>query len=133
MKVAALQMNSGEVMDENLTAADRLIYQAVESGAELVVLPENFGFLGKEQDKLAFAQEVEGGVFLKPLRALAKECGVWIQAGTIPTLNTIAPPKKVKYCPPKSIAGTLGKWKLSPSRLKTMAGTAKPIQVHLLR
>ena len=40
MKVAALQVNSGEVMEENLTTADGLICQAVESGAELVVLAD---------------------------------------------------------------------------------------------
>ena len=36
MKVAALQMNSGEVMDENLAVAERLIGQAVEFGADLL-------------------------------------------------------------------------------------------------
>ena len=57
MKVAALQMNSGEVMEENLTAAEQLIYQAVESGAELVVLPENFSLMtGDHQVRLAAAQ-----------------------------------------------------------------------------
>ena len=57
MKVAALQMNSGEVMDENLTVADRLIYQAAEFGAELVVLPENFSLMtGDHEVKLAAAQ-----------------------------------------------------------------------------
>ena len=42
MKVAALQMNSGEVVDENLTVADRLIYQAAEFGAELVCVAGKF-------------------------------------------------------------------------------------------
>ena len=57
MKVAALQMNSGEAVDENLTVADRLISQAVESGAELVVLPENFSLMtGNHEVRFAAAQ-----------------------------------------------------------------------------
>ena len=56
MKVAALQMNSGEVVDENLTVADRLISQAVESGAEFVVLPENFSLMtGNHEVRFAAA------------------------------------------------------------------------------
>jgi len=57
MKVAALQMNSGDVMDENLAVADGLIGQAVEFGAELVVLPENFSLMtGDHEGRLVAAQ-----------------------------------------------------------------------------
>ena len=83
MKVAALQMNSGEVMDENLTVADRLIYQAVESGAELVVLPENFSLMtGDHQVRLAAAQR--GREVRRFLSKQAKIYCISLVGGSIP-------------------------------------------------
>jgi deaminated glutathione amidase len=49
-----------------------------------VCLPENFGFMGGEADKLAYAQDVEGGAFLAPMRALARKHGIGLLAGSIP-------------------------------------------------
>jgi predicted amidohydrolase len=48
------------------------------------MLPENFGFLGRESEKLPHAQAVEGGAFLEPLRKLAQKHGLGILAGSIP-------------------------------------------------
>ncbi len=53
-KMAAIQMASGANVEANLLEAERLIGKAVEAGAELVVLPENFAIMGmSEQDKVA--------------------------------------------------------------------------------
>jgi len=83
MKVAALQMNSGEVMEENLTAAEQLIYQAVESGAELVVLPENFSLMtGDHQVRLAAAQR--GREVRRFLSKQAKIHCISLVGGSIP-------------------------------------------------
>jgi predicted amidohydrolase len=49
-----------------------------------VALPENFGFLGGDSEVLRFAQSVEDGPFLAPLRQLARELGIFIVAGSIP-------------------------------------------------
>ncbi|MBP6734219.1 MAG: carbon-nitrogen hydrolase family protein, partial [Chromatiaceae bacterium] len=50
-RVAAIQMASSPHVSANLMEARRLIQEAVdESGANLVVLPENFAFMG-EQDR----------------------------------------------------------------------------------
>ncbi|MBV2096049.1 MAG: carbon-nitrogen hydrolase family protein, partial [Candidatus Thiodiazotropha sp. (ex Codakia orbicularis)] len=46
-KVAALQMASSPNVSANLLEAERLIGEAAESGAGLVVLPENFAFKGE--------------------------------------------------------------------------------------
>src|SRR5512144_543036 len=60
MRVAAVQMTSGASVDENLRAAAPLIAAAADDGAELVLLPENFGLMGLHaRDKLD-AQERDG-------------------------------------------------------------------------
>ena len=56
--VAAIQMTSKPDLDRNLIEAEELIELAVRRGAELVSLPENFAFIGKEIDKIALAKEI---------------------------------------------------------------------------
>lgn len=55
---AAVQMTSKPDLAKNLIQAEELIELAVRQGAELVSLPENFAFLGKEIDKVAQAKEI---------------------------------------------------------------------------
>ena len=45
MKLAAIQMNSGQIVSENLAAARKYIGEAVQGGADIVVLPENFSLI----------------------------------------------------------------------------------------
>ena len=48
-------------MEANLLEAERLIGKAVENGAELVVLPENFAIMGmSEKDKVAMRERSVG-------------------------------------------------------------------------
>lgn len=55
---AAIQMTSVPDVDANLTQAEDLIQVAVNRGASLVGLPENFSFLGDEDAKVARLQEI---------------------------------------------------------------------------
>jgi predicted amidohydrolase len=55
---AAIQMTSVPNLEKNLAQAEELIDLAVNQGAELVGLPENFPFMGEEKDKLAQAQTI---------------------------------------------------------------------------
>lgn len=55
---AAIQMTSKPDLDKNLIEAEELIELAVRQGAELIGLPENFAFLGREEDKLAQAPAI---------------------------------------------------------------------------
>ena len=82
--VAAVQMTSGADVAGNLDEACGFVRAAAAAGAELIALPENFAFLGSDSDKLGYAQPVETGPFLQPLRVLARELGVGILAGSIP-------------------------------------------------
>ena len=86
--VAALQMNSGEDKPRNLDTAVRLVRAARARGAVLVGLPENFSWLGPEQDR---AQNAEGldGPTLSRMQGLAREEGVALLAGSV--LETGAP------------------------------------------
>ena len=53
---AAVQMTSKPDLIKNLVEAEELIELAVRKGAELVSLPENFAFLGKESEKSSSSQ-----------------------------------------------------------------------------
>ena len=66
---AAVQMTSKPDLYKNLVEAEEAIELAVRQGAELVSLPENFAFLGKESDKVALAEEIarETEQFLKKM------------------------------------------------------------------
>jgi len=50
---AAIQMTSLPDLQKNLVQAEELIDLAVRQGAELVSLPENFSFMGEEEEKIA--------------------------------------------------------------------------------
>jgi predicted amidohydrolase len=83
-RVAAIQMTSVPDVQTNLREAGRLIAQAVASGARLVVLPENFAFMGPEKDKLGIRESDEGGPIQTFLAEEAVRHGIWIVGGTIP-------------------------------------------------
>jgi nitrilase len=84
-KCAVIQMASGARVESNLTEAERLIKDAVRSGAKLVVLPENFALMGlNEHDKLSHMESEGKGLIQNFLRHISRRYGVWIVAGTIP-------------------------------------------------
>jgi nitrilase len=78
-------MTSVPDVPTNLREAGRLIAQAAGAGARLVVLPENFAFMGAaEQDKLAIRETDEGGPIQSFLAEAAARHRVWIVGGTLP-------------------------------------------------
>ena len=84
-RVAAIQLVSTDDIDTNLNVTDELINQAVTDHAELVVLPENFPFMGmQEQDKLGVAEPFGQGPMQDFLSDQAKQKGIWLIGGTIP-------------------------------------------------
>jgi deaminated glutathione amidase len=85
MRVAALQMTSGENVPANLNEARALLHEAHDSAAALAVLPENFAFMGMhDADKLAVAESDGGGPIQDFLAETAERLHLWIIAGTIP-------------------------------------------------
>ncbi|MCC0178734.1 carbon-nitrogen hydrolase family protein [Waterburya agarophytonicola K14] len=80
---AAIQMTSKPDLGKNLVEAEELIDLAVRQGAELVSLPENFSFLGKEVDKVAQAKKIAAETDLF-LRKMAQRFQITILGGGFP-------------------------------------------------
>lgn len=84
-KAAVVQMVSTGDVHANLHAAGRLIAQAREQGAGLILLPENFAVLdGGPLSQFAEAQGDEQALLQGFLRQQARESGVWLIAGSLP-------------------------------------------------
>ncbi|MEM7556569.1 MAG: carbon-nitrogen hydrolase family protein [Cyanobacteria bacterium P01_A01_bin.84] len=81
--VAAIQMTSVPNLEKNLAQAEELIDLAVRQGSELVGLPENFPFMGEDEEKLAQAETIarETEKFLK---TMAQRYQITILGGGFP-------------------------------------------------
>lgn len=84
-RVAALQMNSGADVAENLRTADRLLAEAAADQCEIAVLPENFALMPvKGRDKSQHAEAEGDGPIQAFLADAACRHGLWIVGGSIP-------------------------------------------------
>jgi len=92
-RVAAVQMTSSTCVQNNLVLAAQGINQAVQTGAQLVVLPEYFCLMGRrDDDKLALQERFsEEPVYVNTntplqdfLRQQASQHKIWLVGGTIP-------------------------------------------------
>lgn len=84
-KVAVVQMRSSASVQDNLEQVGKMLAKAHDDEVDLLVLPENFAFMGmKETDKLTIAEKYGDGEIQQAVSALAKKYGVWVVAGTIP-------------------------------------------------
>ena len=85
MQVAAIQMVSTAVVQDNLQQAHALLQQAAAQGAELAVLPEYFCLIGAhDADKLAIQEAFGSGPIQQFLADTARELGLWLVGGTLP-------------------------------------------------
>ncbi|WP_175778209.1 carbon-nitrogen hydrolase family protein [Burkholderia anthina] len=85
LRVAALQMVSTPDVASNLAEARRLIAEAAGEGAQLVLLPEYFCFMGhRDTDKLALAEPYRDGPIQRFLAEAAQQHGIWVIGGTLP-------------------------------------------------
>lgn len=87
--IAAVQMASGPNVNANLLEAERLIAQAAAAGAQLVVLPENFALMGRQETDKVKVREIEGdGPLQTFLARQAVRHNIWLVGGTIPLQAT---------------------------------------------
>ena len=94
-KAAVIQMASGPNVGANLLEAERLTEEAAAAGARLVVLPENFAFMGTaERDILGLGEADGAGPLQDFLAVLARKLGIWLVGGTVPI--KAADPGKVR-------------------------------------
>lgn len=84
-KIAAIQMCSSGVVEENLATASGLIARAASDGAKLVVLPEMFPMMGRQAtDKVTIKEEDGHGKIQSFLSEQSAQYAVWVVGGTIP-------------------------------------------------
>ena len=84
-KVAAIQMVSTPVVEQNIATATRLVGEAAAQGAQLVLLPEYWAIMGmSDSDKVARAEALGRGPIQDCMSALAREHGIWLLGGTLP-------------------------------------------------
>ncbi len=79
---AAAQMTSTADRSRNLETAVRLVEEAADRGAKLVGLPENFGFMGPEAERIAGAETLDGATISR-LREVARGREIHVLAGSI--------------------------------------------------
>jgi len=84
-RMAACQMNSQADKTANLATAARLIDEAARQGAQMVGLPEMFNLLADDEAMAAGAED-EAGPTSQLLRDKARQHGITIHGGSIPTV-----------------------------------------------
>jgi deaminated glutathione amidase len=89
-RTAVVQLCSTSDVSANLALTDRLTHEAADAGAEVVLLPEAFAFIGPEADKARLVEplprradgtDFHGGPVLERCRALAREMRVHLVLG----------------------------------------------------
>jgi len=94
MNIAALQMVSTPLPEQNFAVADALMAEAVAGGAQLLLLPEYWAVMGmRETDKLGHAESPGAGPIQAFMADAARRHRVWLIGGTLPL--TAAVPGKV--------------------------------------
>lgn len=80
-KIASICMNSTSEKEKNIKKAISLVQEAAQKGAEWVLLPEMFTYIGPYENSLKTAED-ENGPLNASLSALAKELGIFLVAGS---------------------------------------------------
>ncbi len=82
---ACIQLASGSNVNANLLETEKLVEHAARKGARLVVLPENFAYMGARCHDLLEVKERDGdGPIQHFLSQLAQRLGIWLVGGTVP-------------------------------------------------
>ena len=87
---AVVQLESQDRLGENLERVSDLVGRAKRLGAEVALLPENFAFMGAEDERRAIAEPVapdagaEDGPIVTALREIARREGIHVVAGGMP-------------------------------------------------
>ncbi len=79
---AAAQMTSTGDRARNLATALRLVEEAAALGARFVGLPENFAFMGRDEERIGGAETLEGPT-VSALREVARARRIHVLAGSI--------------------------------------------------
>lgn len=84
-RIAAIQTVSTPEPAQNLAVARRLVQEAVQQGAQLVLLPEYWPIMGMHDiDKVDVAEQIGVGPIQACMSDLAREHRIWLIGGTLP-------------------------------------------------
>ena len=82
-KVALVQTNSSDDMDQNIKAVDAFVREAVAMGADLVMLPENVAMMTfGSKNIISNASPEESHPAVAAFADLARELSIWLHGGT---------------------------------------------------
>jgi predicted amidohydrolase len=94
LRVACVQLNSGDDAAANLLTIRDRVEEAAKRGAQLITLPENALLMQPEFAKLQAASFAEGAhPGIASCRALAKEHGIWLLIGSVAVQPEIPDPQ----------------------------------------
>lgn len=82
MRIGLAQMNSQDNKKENLLSAETLIRELAGNGAELVMLPEHFDFIGPDHEKPKQAEPIESSFTVDVIRNIASDLKIYIHIGS---------------------------------------------------
>jgi len=83
MRIACVQMTTRDDKGANLENAERLVAEAAQTGAELVLLPEKWNYIGDVDGLRGAAEPIEGGESAEAMSRWAASHGVTIVGGSI--------------------------------------------------
>ncbi len=87
MKIAAIQMTSGDDIDANIAALEPLIAAAAAKGAQLVATPENTFYMRREGTATMADVAMENHAGVAYAKAAAKQYKIWLLIGSIRALE----------------------------------------------
>ena len=82
IKIGLVQMNTQDKKQENIASAEKMIVELANKGAQLIMLPEYFNFLGPDELKHENAEPVDGSESLAMIQRKARELKVHIHIGS---------------------------------------------------
>jgi deaminated glutathione amidase len=83
LRVACVQLTSRDEKAANLERTERLVGEAAATGADIVVLPEKWNFIGEAQQLYDAAEPLEGGQSVEAMAGWAKRHGITLVGGSI--------------------------------------------------
>ena len=82
IKIGLAQMNTQDKKQDNIASAEKLIVELADKGAQLIMLPEYFNFLGPDEFKAGNAEPLDGSESLATIQRKARELKVHIHIGS---------------------------------------------------
>jgi deaminated glutathione amidase len=83
IRVACVQLTSGQDKTANLEKAEKRVAQAAATGSDIVALPEKWNVIGPPEVLHATAETIEGGESVEAMRGWARMHGVTVVGGSI--------------------------------------------------